>query len=45
MAHCSRRNFLKAGLAAGVLTGTGSLPLRAARGDRHRYRDARSVGR
>jgi aryl-alcohol dehydrogenase-like predicted oxidoreductase len=31
MAHCSRRNFLKAGLAAGVLTGTGSLPLRAAR--------------
>jgi aryl-alcohol dehydrogenase-like predicted oxidoreductase len=32
MAHCSRRNFLKAGLAAGVLTGTGSLPLRAARG-------------
>jgi len=32
MAHCSRRNFLKAGLAAGVLTGTGSLSLRAARG-------------
>ena len=31
MAHCSRRNFLKAGLAAGVLTGTGGLPLRAAR--------------
>jgi aryl-alcohol dehydrogenase-like predicted oxidoreductase len=29
MAHCSRRNFLKTGLAAGVL---GSLPLRAARG-------------
>jgi aryl-alcohol dehydrogenase-like predicted oxidoreductase len=32
MAHCSRRNFLKTGLAAGVLAGTGSLPLRAARG-------------
>src|ERR1700722_19483945 len=32
MAQCSRRNFLKAGLAAGVLAGTGSLPLRAARG-------------
>src|ERR1700731_1080651 len=32
MAHCSRRDFLKAGLAAGVLAGTGSLPLRAARG-------------
>src|SRR5947208_5368682 len=32
MADCSRRNFLKAGLAAGVLAGTGSLPLRAARG-------------
>jgi aryl-alcohol dehydrogenase-like predicted oxidoreductase len=32
MAHCSRRNFLKAGLAAGVLSGTGSLSLRAARG-------------
>jgi len=32
MAHCSRRNFLKAGLAAGVLAGTGSLPVRAARG-------------
>ena len=29
MANCSRRNFLKAGLAAGVL---GNLPLRAARG-------------
>ena len=28
----SRRNFLKTGLAAGVLAGTGSLPLRAARG-------------
>ena len=32
MAHCSRRNFLKAGLAAGVLSGTGGLSLRAARG-------------
>src|SRR6202049_3574589 len=32
MAYCSRRNFLKTGLAAGVLAGTGSLPLRAARG-------------
>ena len=32
MNHCSRRNFLKTGLAAGVLAGTGSLPLRAARG-------------
>ena len=32
MADYSRRNFLKAGLAAGVLTGTGSLRLRAARG-------------
>ena len=32
MAHCSRRNFLKAGLAAGVLAGTGRLPLRAAPG-------------
>ena len=32
MAQCSRRNFLKTGLAAGVLAGTGSLPLRAARG-------------
>lgn len=32
MAQCSRRNFLKAGLAAGVLTGTGSWPLRASRG-------------
>ncbi|HKE25501.1 MAG TPA: aldo/keto reductase [Bryobacteraceae bacterium] len=29
MGHCSRRNFLKAGLVAGAL---GSLPLRAARG-------------
>src|SRR5438094_9566648 len=32
MADCSRRNFLKAGLAAGVLAGTGSRPRRAARG-------------
>jgi len=32
MAHCSRRNFLKTGLAAGFLAGTGSLPIRAARG-------------
>jgi 1-deoxyxylulose-5-phosphate synthase len=32
MAHCSRRNFLKTGLAAGMLAGAGKLPLRAARG-------------
>jgi aryl-alcohol dehydrogenase-like predicted oxidoreductase len=32
MAHYSRRNFLKTGLAAGVLAGAGRLPLRAARG-------------
>jgi len=32
MADCSRRNFLKTGFAAGVLAGTGRLPLRAARG-------------
>ena len=32
MPPCSRRNFLKTGLAAGVLAGTGSLTLRAARG-------------
>jgi aryl-alcohol dehydrogenase-like predicted oxidoreductase len=32
MANCSRRYFLKTGLAAGVLAGTGRLPLRAARG-------------
>jgi aryl-alcohol dehydrogenase-like predicted oxidoreductase len=32
MSNCSRRNFLKTGLAAGVLAGTGGLPLRAARG-------------
>jgi predicted aldo/keto reductase-like oxidoreductase len=31
MAHNSRRNFLKTGLAAGLLAGTGNLPLRAAR--------------
>src|SRR5258708_5911182 len=32
MAHCTRRNFLKTGLAASALAGAGSLPLRAARG-------------
>src|SRR5215470_13396467 len=32
MADCSRRRFLKTGLAAGVLAGTGTLSLRAARG-------------
>jgi aryl-alcohol dehydrogenase-like predicted oxidoreductase len=32
MPHCSRRNFLKTGFAAGVLAGTGGLPLQAARG-------------
>src|SRR3984893_10754310 len=32
MTHCSRRSFLKTGLAAGVLAGPGRLPLRAARG-------------
>lgn len=31
MAHCSRRDFLKTGLAAGVLAGTGSLTLKAER--------------
>ena len=31
MAHYSRRDFLKAGLAAGVLAGAGSVPLKAAR--------------
>src|SRR5262249_56794919 len=31
MSYCSRRNFLKAGLAAGVLA-KGGFPLRAARG-------------
>src|SRR5579872_1499668 len=30
MAHCSRRNFLKTGFAAGALASTGNLPLRAA---------------
>jgi len=32
MAQFSRRDFLRTGLAAGVLAGTGRLPLRAARG-------------
>src|SRR6476620_4928661 len=32
MSNCSRRNFLKTGFAAGLLAGTGSLCLRAARG-------------
>src|SRR5438309_287534 len=32
MADCSRRDFLKAGLAASALASAGSLPLRAARG-------------
>src|SRR5690349_6386667 len=32
MAQCSRRNFLKTGLAAGILAGTGNLPLHAAGG-------------
>src|ERR1035437_6840948 len=32
MQQCSRRKFLKTGLAAGVLAGTAGLPLRAARG-------------
>ncbi len=32
MAHWSRRDFLKTGFAAGLLAGTGSLPLRGARG-------------
>lgn len=32
MTQCSRRNFLKTGLAAGVLVGTGSPRLQAARG-------------
>ena len=31
MTHCSRRHFLKSGLAAAALAGAGSLPLRAAR--------------
>jgi aryl-alcohol dehydrogenase-like predicted oxidoreductase len=32
MAYCSRRDFLKTGLAAGTLAGVGSLPIRAAGG-------------
>src|SRR3982750_3475214 len=32
MAHNSRRDFLKTGLAAGILAGTGRLPAWAARG-------------
>jgi len=32
MAYCSRRDFLKTGLAAGALAGVGSLPIRAAGG-------------
>jgi len=32
MAYCSRRNFLKTGLAAGFVAGTAKLPLRAALG-------------
>src|SRR6202049_1834409 len=32
MAHFSRRDFLKAGLAAGALAGAARLPLRAGRG-------------
>src|ERR1700736_6181433 len=32
MALCSRRNFLKTGVAAGVMAGSGTLPLQAARG-------------
>src|SRR5437667_1877297 len=32
MSDCSRRSFLKTGLAAGVFAVTGGLPLRAARG-------------
>lgn len=31
MAHCSRRNFLKTGLTAAALAGTGSLPVFAAK--------------
>jgi aryl-alcohol dehydrogenase-like predicted oxidoreductase len=33
MTQCSRRNFLRTGLAAGVLASTGGLPLRAASGN------------
>jgi aryl-alcohol dehydrogenase-like predicted oxidoreductase len=32
MAQCSRRNFLKTGLAAGILARTGNVPLRASSG-------------
>src|SRR5579872_4914922 len=32
MHHSSRRDFLKAGLAAGALAGTGVLPIKAATG-------------
>jgi 1-deoxyxylulose-5-phosphate synthase len=32
MSNCSRRNFLRTGLTAGVLVGTGNLPLQASRG-------------
>ncbi|MDE3197887.1 MAG: aldo/keto reductase [Acidobacteriota bacterium] len=32
MSHCSRRQFLKTGVAAGVLAGASNLPLRAAGG-------------
>ena len=45
MSHCSRRNFLKTGLAAGVLAGAGSLPVRAAGWNSHRLGDAWKVGR
>jgi aryl-alcohol dehydrogenase-like predicted oxidoreductase len=31
MAHCSRRDFLKTGLAMGALAGAGNLPVKAAR--------------
>jgi predicted aldo/keto reductase-like oxidoreductase len=31
MAHCSRRNFLKTGLAAGIFAGTGNLAAQAAK--------------
>ncbi len=32
MAHCSRRDFLRTGLAVGALAGAGNLPVKAARG-------------
>src|SRR5215472_15733040 len=32
VAHCSRRHFLKSGIAAGIAATTGSLPVRASRG-------------